>query len=72
MPKNPLKIEKQKLCRILGISGSTLARMLNRLYFDDLQPTNYNKFQKYLYKCQLDIIFPAGIEIEFVKPKKQK
>ncbi|MBR6279385.1 MAG: hypothetical protein IKR41_11625 [Bacteroidales bacterium] len=64
MPENPLKIEKQKLCRRLGISDRTLARMLNELYFDDLLPTNYNKFQKYLYKCQLDIIFPAGIEIE--------
>ena len=64
---NPEKIEKWRLAILIGISSSTLSRMLNHFYFDELKKLNYRKNQKFLFKHQLNYLFPAGIDFEFKK-----
>jgi len=59
--ENPVRITKKELCQILQITTKTLGTMLNKTYYDQLEPTGYKKTQKYLLRHQLDTIFPGGI-----------
>lgn len=65
--KNPVCIEKWKLAVQIGISYRSLARMLNEIFYDDLVKLNYNKYQKIVYRHQLDFLFPHGIDFEKTK-----
>lgn len=61
--KQRASLTKKELRQRLNISQTTLARLLNCTYFEDLKPTGYRKTQKILLPKQLDIIEDfVGIE----------
>ncbi len=54
--KQRASLTKKELQQRLNVSQTTLARLLNCTYFEDIKPTGYRKTQKVLLPKQLYLI----------------